>query len=178
MQKKAGEVFFGTKQVVAWPMTRQAYNDYRDWTLPDDENGDDEGYLIEYVEGGRGNHPDHLGYISWSPKEVFYKEYTPTGAMSFGHALVAMEQGLKVARAGWNGKGMWVAWTPGSTVPLQSVKPGSALALLAAERIAAGDLSELTICGHYDMKAADGSLVIGWLASQTDMAAKDWGIVP
>jgi hypothetical protein len=28
-----------------------------------------------------------------------------------------------------------------------------------------------------DMKAADGSIVIGWLASQTDMLAEDWVVV-
>ena len=27
------------------------------------------------------------------------------------------------------------------------------------------------------MKAADGSYVVGWLASQTDMLAEDWEIV-
>jgi hypothetical protein len=27
------------------------------------------------------------------------------------------------------------------------------------------------------MRAADGSLVIGWLASQTDMMAVDWSII-
>jgi hypothetical protein len=36
---------------------------------------------------------------------------------------------------------------------------------------------EVTICPHIDMKAADGSLVIGWLASQTDMLAEDWIVV-
>ena len=44
-------LYLGTKQVLARPMTRQAYNDYRGWALPADENGADEGYLIEYVDG-------------------------------------------------------------------------------------------------------------------------------
>ena len=68
-------LYIGTKQVLARPMTRQAYNDYRGWTLPADENGADEGYLVEYVDGGQPNHPAHTGYISWSPKAVFERAY-------------------------------------------------------------------------------------------------------
>lgn len=34
--------------------------------------------------------------------------------------------------------------------------------------------SDVNICAHIDMKAADGSYVVGWLASQTDMLAEDW----
>jgi hypothetical protein len=32
----------------------------------------------------------------------------------------------------------------------------------------------IEIGAHIDMKAADGSLVVGWLASQTDLLAEDW----
>lgn len=38
-------------------------------------------------------------------------------------------------------------------------------------------LSEIKINYHIDMKCADGSIVIGWLASQTDMLSDDWVIV-
>lgn len=69
------EKFIGTKVVNAKPMTRQEYNDIRGWTLPLDENGADEGYLVEYVDGGQTNHPNFAGYISWSPKAVFEKAY-------------------------------------------------------------------------------------------------------
>ena len=64
------------KEVLAKPMSRQAYNTYRGWVLPDNENGADEGYLVEYIDGGQQNHPDHAGYISWSPKDVFERGYT------------------------------------------------------------------------------------------------------
>jgi hypothetical protein len=37
--------------------------------------------------------------------------------------------------------------------------------------------NKVKICPHIDMKAADGSYVVGWLASQTDMLAEDWDIV-
>ena len=63
--------YIGTKIINAKPMTRQAYNELRGWTVPADENPDDEGFLVEYVDGGKANHPDFKGYISWSPKEVW-----------------------------------------------------------------------------------------------------------
>lgn len=64
------------KEVLASPMTRQEYNDYRGWELPSDEDGTDEGFLVEYIDGGASNHELHNGYISWSPKQVFEKGYT------------------------------------------------------------------------------------------------------
>lgn len=64
------------KEVLARPMTREDYNTLRGWTVPDDENPADEGYLVEYQDGGKPNHPGFKGYISWSPKEVFEKGYT------------------------------------------------------------------------------------------------------
>lgn len=169
------KVYFGTKQVIAVEMTRQAYNDYRGWQLPADENGDDEGYLVEYIDGGASNHPDHAGYISWSPADVFDRAYQPFDAMSFGHAIAAMKDGHKVARAGWNGKGMWVALTPGSEFSAEYAKPGHAAKHRADEAGRTGET--ITLLPHFDMRAADGSMVIGWLASQTDMLADDWQIV-
>ena len=68
--------YTGTKQVYATPMTRLEYNQYRGWELPADENGADSGYLVEYIDGGKANHPDHHGCISWSPAEVFANAYT------------------------------------------------------------------------------------------------------
>lgn len=63
------------KKVLARPMSRQEYTDYRGWELPSDEDGSDEGYLVEYVGSPGRNHPDHMGYISWSPKSVFDAGY-------------------------------------------------------------------------------------------------------
>ncbi|MCV4287884.1 hypothetical protein OH708_08205 [Pseudomonas capsici] len=71
--------FIGSKIVTALAMSRLAYNEYRGWTLPADENGADEGYLVEYTDGGQPNHPDHTGYISWSPKAQFDAGYLSIG---------------------------------------------------------------------------------------------------
>lgn len=95
--------------------------------------------------------------------------------MDFGDAIRAMKAGKKVARSGWNGKGMWVAYTPGSTFPKEYAKDGHAAKHRANEIKAAG--GEVVLLPHFDMRATDGSMVVGWLASQTDMAAEDWAEV-
>lgn len=68
-------IFVGTKAVRAVAYTRQAYVDLRGWKLPEDENGDDDGYLVEYLDGGAPNVEGFAGYVSWSPKEVFERAY-------------------------------------------------------------------------------------------------------
>lgn len=100
--------YIGTKVITATPMTRGHYNAYRGWELPADENGADAGYLVEYMDGGKPNHPSHEGYISWSPKEQFDKAYREMNGLTFGLAIEALKQGRKVARAGWGGLGSFV----------------------------------------------------------------------
>jgi hypothetical protein len=90
----------------------------------------------------------------------------------FGEALTLLKQGNKVARKGWNGKGMWVALTKGSSFDKMYAKEGHA-SKHRADEIATAD-GEIKLLPHIDMKAADGSMVIGWLASQTDLLAEDW----
>lgn len=63
------------KTVKAVSMNRKAYNDLRGWSVPSDENPDDEGYLVEYEPNGHSNVEGFDGYISWSPKDVFKKGY-------------------------------------------------------------------------------------------------------
>jgi len=73
------QLYTGTKQVKARPMNRADYNTLRGWQLPADEDGTDEGYLVEYVDGGKANVEGYAGYISWSPKGVFEMAYNPCG---------------------------------------------------------------------------------------------------
>lgn len=70
-----GKMYEGTKRLKAWPLKRGDYNTYRGWTLPEGENPDDAGYLVEYTDGGTPNDPRHGGYISWSPADVFERTY-------------------------------------------------------------------------------------------------------
>ncbi|WP_419810816.1 crAss001_48 related protein [Bacterioplanoides sp.] len=73
--------YIGTGRGLSKEMSRKEYNDYRGWELPADENGSDEGYLIEYIDVGKPNHPDHQGYVSWLPKEVFKRTYRKNGTV-------------------------------------------------------------------------------------------------
>lgn len=100
---------------------------------------------------------------------------SPATGLSFGHALVALKAGLRVRRSGWNGKGMWLALTPGAAIDAEDNR--TALRGTAKTYYEAEGVRRLVIGAHIDMRAADGSLVIGWLASQTDMLADDWEIV-
>ena len=56
--------YIGTKLINAEPMTRAEYNVFRGWELTADENGADEGYLVEYLDGGKPNTTTHAGYVS------------------------------------------------------------------------------------------------------------------
>ena len=160
------DLYIGTKMINAEPMTRQQYNDFRGWELPADENGADDGYLVEYLDGGKPNTATYVGYVSWSPKEQFDKAYRKTSGMPFGLAVEAVKKGKKIARAGWNGKGMFLFLVPGSTfkvnrAPLLGIYPEG---------------TEINYHAHIDMKTADGTIV-PWLASQTDVLADDWIVV-
>ena len=67
--------YVGTKMLKAIPMNKEEYCQYRQWEVPLNENPKEEGYLVEYLDGGKPNDERHLGYISWSPKGVFEKTY-------------------------------------------------------------------------------------------------------
>lgn len=147
--------FLIVKLIGAEPMTRQVYNDLRGWTLPADENAGDTGYLIRYSDGS----------ISWSPAELFEGAGRPVDAMSFGHAVEALKMGKKVARKGWNGKGMFLWYVPEGKYParMEAIKGHYPCDLVPYS-------------AYIAMKAADGA-VVPWLASQTDVLAEDWEII-
>ena len=161
-----GKLHIGTKLILALAMTRLEYNNYRGWELPEDEDGNDQGQLVEYIDGGKSNHPDHEGYISWSPQDVFDNAYKSSGEMSFGMAIEAMKRGYKVARTGWNGSGMFAYLVQGSEFkvnrePLLSIYPEG---------------TDIKYRPHIDLKTADGSIAT-WSPSGSDALADDWVIV-
>ena len=107
---------------------------------------------------------------------AYYNEYVgrTNGFLTFGMAIEAMKRGKKVARRGWNGKGMWICvpLCDGPTeIPATGIwgKPNAE----CAEK--SGGTVKVMPC--VTMKAADGSIVMGFLASQTDMLSEDWMIV-
>lgn len=86
--------------------------------------------------------------------------------MNFSEALDAIKAGGRVARSGWNGKGMFVFLVPGSVF---KVNREPLLSIL-------GEGTEVRYHGHIDMRTADG-MIVPWLASQTDLLADDWATV-
>ena len=93
-----------------------------------------------------------------SEVDILYKD--------FGWALYKLKEGYKVARKGWNGRGMFIFLVSGSRftvnrAPLLGIYPEG---------------TEINYHAHIDMKTAD-NMVVPWLCSQTDMLAEDWMVV-
>jgi hypothetical protein len=93
--------------------------------------------------------------------------------MNFGQALEALKEGMRVSRAGWNGKGMWLAYSPGAkSLPAERFWGGPNREYAGA----IGGTADVLPC--ITMKTATGEVLMGWLASQTDMLSEDWDVLP
>ena len=149
------KTYIGTKNISAVPMNRADYNTYRNWVLPTNEDGADEGYLVEYADGGKANDSRHVGYISWSPKTQFEGAYRETTGLTFGLAIEAMKLGKRLTRSGWNGAGLWLEFIPTNGVDLQFIRMSYPV----------------------NSRAYPKGARVPWLASQTDMLAEDWMVV-
>lgn len=154
MNVMAMNPYIGTKLITARPMTRGAYKEYRGWSIPADENPEEEGYLVRYSDG----------YESWSPKDVFEEAYRPTDSMNFGLAIEAAKQGEKIARKNWNGKGQYVFLA--HDVEFRTDADLSAFAD-----------TDVEVHDALVIKTSQDIFQPGWLASQSDMLADDWYIV-
>lgn len=96
--------------------------------------------------------------------------------MNFGQALEAIKLGSKVAREGWNGKGMWIVLMPSLSLPPHSSQaPGAKVNDRTAKHI--GEDTPLESQPYIAMWTADQKWQPGWLASQADILAEDWTIV-
>ncbi len=86
--------------------------------------------------------------------------------MDIGQAVRLMKQGSKVAREGWNGKGMYLVYQkayPEGIVINQNTADATGLPLG-------------TVCKfqpYIMLRTADNSF-IPWSASQADLLAEDW----
>lgn len=106
--------------------------------------------------------------------------------LNFGQAIEALKQGKRVARQGWNGKGMFIFERPADELEysfIEKVKslPQSVKDFLRNKALSPegslSDLPKVKFGAYLCMYAADGSIVNGWLASQTDMLSEDWCIL-
>lgn len=105
-----------------------------------------------------------------------------TNNQNFGQALEALKEGKSVAREGWNGKGMqiWLNWgnlAPENTVTVKDGDPVPLIEGIQQPLFVMGNEDTVTRLPNLNMKAATGSTVTGWLASQTDILAEDWCIL-
>lgn len=91
--------------------------------------------------------------------------------LTFGDAIVALKQGKKVARKGWNDKGMWLWLKPAALVKSEWCHDP------ALKAIADKNGGEIEALGTICMKTADNKILSGWLASQTDMLSEDWVVI-
>lgn len=76
-------------------------------------------------------------------------------SMTFSQALHYLKEGHKVARKGWNGKGMWLTIIPAGNASFKGY-----------------DMQDCI-----GMKTADNNMQPGWLASQNDLLSSDWEII-
>ena len=88
----------------------------------------------------------------------------------FGEAIAAMKHGEKVCRSGWNGKGMWISISRGSAEPL----PAEDFWNPNAKQAAVDNGGSMVVLPLIIMKTAANEILMGWLASQTDILAEDW----
>ena len=127
--------YIGTKEVLAW----------------EQDKDDRPGYAVKYADG----------YISWSPKEGFEAAYRVAEGseqrLTFGDAIHFLKAGKRVARAGWNGKGLW-------------------LELQVPDAHSKMTLPYIFMSYPENAKNTPGARV-PWLASQTDALSADWMVL-
>lgn len=97
----------------------------------------------------------------------------PANGMNFGQAIAALKAGHRVARAGWNGKGMWIVYMSGMSLPPYSTQ-GTDRKVNDRTARWIGEDTPLETLPYIAMWTADKKWLPGWLASQTDMLADDW----
>ena len=127
--------YIGTKEITAW----------------EQEKDGQPGYAVKYADG----------YTSWSPRDVFEAAYRvtegPAQFLTFGDAIHFLKAGKRVARHGWNGKGLW----------LEMQRPDEHSKMT---------LPYLYLSYPNDSVNTPGARV-PWLASQTDMLTEDWVVL-
>ena len=93
---------------------------------------------------------------------------------TFGEAIRRLKNGQKVARKGWNGKGMYLWLLPENKVKKDWCRDERLLECF-------GENDERLCLGSIRMYTHDSTgrvaVLTGWLASQSDMLAEDWYVV-
>ena len=94
--------------------------------------------------------------------------------MRFGEALAHARNGKRIARLGWNGKNMYVYFSPGRLILVEDwIARFPSQELTEAEK----ERGYVNTMPRLDMVNAQGNRIIGWLAAQPDVLADDWYVV-
>lgn len=161
----------------------------REWVK--NRNAQEGGYYVLYADG----------YESWSPAKAFEEGYTrlepvapvttgfaapesmtvdrvaeaaDLGPFTFGEAIERLKAGKRVARHGWNGKGMFIWLLPAGKIPKTAIYDPALRAVI--DQHVEGDTFEALPSIRMWTRNAEGrwAVLTGWLASQTDMLSEDW----
>jgi hypothetical protein len=97
-------------------------------------------------------------------------ENQATIGLTFGDALQALKDGQKVARAGWNGKGAFIALMPGFVIPAAMINERTRKFVERPDQ-------DLPCGGYIVMWTAQKVWQPGWLPSQADLLSEDWSVV-
>lgn len=100
----------------------------------------------------------------------------PVGHMDFGEAIRALKAGHKVARSGWNGRGMYLWLKPAAEVKREWCRDPYFI-----DAIDANGGESILALGTFCMFTHDSTgrkaVLTGWIPSQSDMLYEDWYIV-
>lgn len=116
---------------------------------------------------------EYVGF-GFSGYTAVYMSDEPLTDCTFGDAIEALKNGKRVAREGWNGKGMFLFLLPEGEVPVKAIHDPE-LRKVIAEHVGGDTFQAL---GSIRMLTADKKILTGWLASQTDILSDDWIIFP
>jgi Protein of unknown function (DUF2829) len=89
--------------------------------------------------------------------------------MNFGEALKLIKNGRRVAREGWNGRSMWLAYSPGHDKnPTENFWSRTVRNFLLQNKI------DFCSVRPYIVMYTVQKDIVPWVASQTDLLAEDW----
>lgn len=89
--------------------------------------------------------------------------------MDFSEALQEVKKGARVQRQGWNGKGMWICFSPG----FSKLHPDMIWSDAISNWVRKNEPSGGHFRSYIMMKTADDEFV-PWVANQSDLLADDW----
>ncbi len=97
------------------------------------------------------------------------------GTFDFGWAIQQLKAGHKVARAGWNGKGMWIVLMTGMELPPYNTQ-GTDRKVNDRTAKWIGEDTPLVTGPYIAMWTAQKTWQPGWHPNQPDMLSDDWEI--